>query len=129
MFLLRWGGVVGDASYLCRVHVDSIVGDDEAKKMEVGASPSIILPLELQVMLSYASQDFRESLYMVLPSGSVDKDVVEINEEPFTYRGNEDGVCHALECVVGIKQAKRHAGELEQLASCAECGLVGIKRL
>ena len=67
---------------------------------------------------------------MVLPSGIVDKDVVEINEkDAFADKADKDGVCHALECVAGIRQAKRHAGELEQPASCAECGLVGIKRL
>ena len=67
---------------------------------------------------------------MVLPSGSVDKDVVEINEEDaFTDKADKDGVCHALECVAGIRQAKRHAGELEQSASCAECSLVGVQRL
>ena len=67
---------------------------------------------------------------MVLPSGSVDKDVVEISEEDtFTDKAGKDGVCHALECDVGIRQEKRHAGELEQSASCAECGLVGVRRL
>ena len=66
---------------------------------------------------------------MFLLSGSVDKDVVEINEDAFVNKGNEDGVCHALECNTGIKQAEWHAGELEQLVSCVECGLVGIKRL
>ena len=67
---------------------------------------------------------------MVLPSGSVDKDVIEINEdEAFTDKGGEDGVYHALECVVGIRQAKHHAGELEQPTSCVKCGLVGVRRL
>ena len=67
---------------------------------------------------------------MILPSGNVDNDVVEINEEDaFIDKANKDGVCHALECVVGIKQVKLHAGELEQPASCAECGRVGIRRL
>ena len=68
---------------------------------------------------------------MVLQSGSVDKDVLEINEEDtFTDKVGKDGVCHALECVAGIRQAlKRHVGELEQPASCAECGRVGIRRL
>ena len=42
--------------------MDSIARDDEAKKMEVGASPSTLLPLDFQVMLSYASEDFSESL-------------------------------------------------------------------
>ena len=41
---------------------------------------------------------------MILPSGSVDKDVVEINEEDtFTDKAGKDGVCHALECVVDIR--------------------------
>ena len=48
---------------------------------------------------------------MILPSGSVDKDVVEINEDAFTDKGDKDGVCHALECAAGIRQAKWHAGE------------------
>ena len=55
-------GVVDDGSYLYRVHTDSIARDDEAEKTEAGASPSTLLPLELQVMLSYASEDFSESL-------------------------------------------------------------------
>ena len=54
--------VVGDGCYLRRVHADSITRDDEAEKMEAGASPSTLLPLELQVMPSYASEDFTESL-------------------------------------------------------------------
>ena len=56
--------------------------------------------------------------------------LVEINEEDtFTDKADKDGVCHALECVAGIRQAKRHTGELEQPGSCAECGLVGVRRL
>ena len=67
---------------------------------------------------------------MVLPSGNVDKDVVEKSEEDaFTDKADKDGVCHALECVANIRQAKRHAGELEQPVSCAECGLVTVRRL
>ena len=67
---------------------------------------------------------------MVLPSGSVDKDVVEINEEDaFNDKADKDGVCHALECVAGIRQAKRHAGELEQPTPCVERGLEGVRRL
>ena len=54
---------------------------------------------------------------------------VGINEEDvFTDKADKDGFCHALECVASIKQAKRRAGELEQPASCAECGLVGVRR-
>ena len=48
---------------------------------------------------------------MIFPSGNVDNDVVEINkEEAFTDKADKDGVWHVLECVVGIRQAKRHAG-------------------
>ena len=67
---------------------------------------------------------------MILPSGNVDNDVVEINEEnAFIDKAGKDGVFHALECDADIRQAKRHAGELEQPASCAECSLVGVQRL
>ena len=66
---------------------------------------------------------------MVLPSGRVDKDVIEINEDTFVDKGGEDGVFHALECTTVIRQAEWHASELEQPASCAECGLVGVRRL
>ena len=55
-------GVVGNGSYLCRVYTDSIAKDDEAEKTEAGASPSTLPPLELQGMLSYAREDFSESL-------------------------------------------------------------------
>ena len=44
---------------------------------------------------------------MILPSGHVDKDVIEINEEDtFVDKGGEDGFCHALECVASMRQAK-----------------------
>ena len=67
---------------------------------------------------------------MVLPTSSVDNDVIEINEEhAFADKDGKDGVFHALECVACIRQAKRHAGEVEQPTSCAECGLVGVRRL
>ena len=39
---------------------------------------------------------------MVLPSGRVDKDVIEINEDTFADKGGKDGVSHALECVANI---------------------------
>ena len=45
---------------------DSIARDDEAEKMEVGASPSTLLPLELQIMLSYAIEDFSERVNPVV---------------------------------------------------------------
>ena len=44
---------------------------------------------------------------MILPSGNVDNDVVEINEEnAFIDKAGKDGVFHAFECVVGIRQAE-----------------------
>ena len=43
-------------------YTDSIARDDEAEKTEVCASPFTLLPIELQVMLSFASEDFSESL-------------------------------------------------------------------
>ena len=55
-------GLIGDGSYLWSVHTDSIAKNDEAEKTEAGISPLTLLPLELQVMLSYASEDFSESL-------------------------------------------------------------------
>ena len=81
-------------------------------------------------MHSYASEDFIKSLQMFLPSGSMDKDVIQINEEDaFDDEDGEVGVGHAWECATNIKQAERHEGELEQLATCAECSFVGIRRL
>ena len=55
-------GVIGDGNYICRVHTDSVARDDEAKKTEDDASPLTPLPLELQVILTYVSEDFNESL-------------------------------------------------------------------
>ncbi len=113
-----------DLLYLCQIHGNMVLQDDQSKVLNLLLLELTFLWLEKQPLLSEGSEDLADNLLVFGEGAGVDEDVIHVAyylaivDELIEYV-----IHHCLECCRGVAQSKEHDSWFKQASVSLECSL------